>query len=266
MSRLLVSFIIALIGHIYFLQFHFSLNDPSSPQLISDSSVSVTLNQYQEQQSVRPTQLASPSGSKLKQEAKPETFQPLSPQPAPKVDHAHQKPVSILPKSHKIKQEVELLPAQLNEAPVIVETIKLQDLAEPALQSQFKEEDHVAPELVQPPTASALMSQKLTSKTVSPSVIKARPLYQHNPKPDYPNIARRRGWEGIVMLEVEVTEEGKPATVMLHKSCGYKILDKSALRTVKKWRFLAGITDGKPATTTVIVPIHFMLQKYQGSK
>ena len=259
MSRLFISFCLALVSHIYLLQFHFNLTDPSTPQLISDSSVFVTLDQRQEKQPVKPTQLSSQSEQKPKQEPKSKLSQPPAPQSVPKVVSSPQRPASILPKAYKINKKVE--PEQLNEAPVIVEKEKLQKPAEPALQSQPITEKHqTTPELA-PHSGSALKSQQLASKTATSSVIKARPLYQHNPKPEYPNIARRRGMEGIVMLEVEVTWEGKTATVRLLKSCGYTILDKSALRAVKEWRFLAGTTGGKPTTTTVIIPIHFMLQQ-----
>lgn len=263
MLRLFISFCLALVSHIYLLQFHFNLNDPSSPQLISDSSVFVTLDQWKEKQTVKPTQLSSQSEQKPKQEAKSRISQPPAPQPVPRIVPSPQRPASILPESPKIKKEIEPQPEpeQLCEAPVIEEKIKLKEPAEPAPQSHPISKKHKAtPELVSS-AGSVSKSQNVAAKTATSSVIKARPLYQHNPKPDYPNIARRRGWEGIVMLEVEVTGEGKTATVRLLKSCGYKILDKSALRAVKHWRFLAGTTDGKPVTTTVIIPIHFMLQQ-----
>ncbi|MCP4338462.1 MAG: energy transducer TonB [Desulfobulbaceae bacterium] len=263
MSRLFISFCLALVSHIYLLQFHFSVNDSSAPQLISDSSVFVTLDQRQDKQPVIPTQLSSQSEQKPKQEENGINSQPPAPQPVPKIVSSSQRAASILPKAHKIKKEIEpqLKPEQLCEARAIVEKIKLQESAEPTPQSPpITKKHNTTPELA-PPAGSALRPTKLAAKRATSSVVKARPMYQHSPKPEYPNIARRRGWEGIVKLEVEVTWEGKISTVRLLKSCGYNILDKSALRAVKNWRFLAGTAGGRPATTRVIIPIHFILQK-----
>ena len=40
-------------------------------------------------------------------------------------------------------------------------------------------------------------------------VHEATPLYRQNPVPEYPLIARKRGYQGTVVLEVLVTREGK---------------------------------------------------------
>ncbi|MCA1907137.1 MAG: energy transducer TonB, partial [Magnetospirillum sp.] len=54
-----------------------------------------------------------------------------------------------------------------------------------------------------------------------------------NPRPPYPTLARRRGWEGLVVLLVWVNELGLAQSVALHQSSGHDILDQSALNTVK---------------------------------
>lgn len=57
------------------------------------------------------------------------------------------------------------------------------------------------------------------------------------PAPNYPLIARRRGQEGIVALELIIDKKGLPKEVILKKSSGHPILDKAALEAAKKWRF-----------------------------
>jgi protein TonB len=49
------------------------------------------------------------------------------------------------------------------------------------------------------------------------------------------------------------------AQVRLHKSSGHALLDKSALKTVKSWRFTPGTKNGRPATMEVVVPVRFRL-------
>ncbi|MGH7889152.1 MAG: TonB family protein [Thermodesulfobacteriota bacterium] len=83
--------------------------------------------------------------------------------------------------------------------------------------------------------------------------------YNVNPKPDYPMIARKNGFEGVVLLRVFVLEDGTVGKVELEKSSGYGMLDKSALDGVKDWIFIPGKRNGTPISSWVMVPIRFQL-------
>jgi protein TonB len=90
-------------------------------------------------------------------------------------------------------------------------------------------------------------------------LVLARPLYRKNPPPAYPRRARRKGYQGVVILEVLVNEKGKVDELKVFKSSGYKILDKSAISAVQKWLFEAGTKNGRSAQMWVRVPIRFRL-------
>ncbi len=84
--------------------------------------------------------------------------------------------------------------------------------------------------------------------------------YLNNPRPPYPMVARRMGYHGKVVLNVEVLAEGKAGQVLLHTSSGYEILDNAALQTVKTWRFSPARRFGQPVTLWFLVPIKFSLE------
>ena len=93
------------------------------------------------------------------------------------------------------------------------------------------------------------------------SGVSARPDYNVNPKPLYPLIARRLGAQGVVLLRVQVREDGSVAAVELARSSGFALLDDSATRTVREsWRFLPARVDGAPVASWVEVPIRFVLE------
>ena len=98
----------------------------------------------------------------------------------------------------------------------------------------------------------------------SPVVLDAEPDYRadylNNPRPPYPMVARRMGYHGKVVLNVEVLAEGRAGEVKLHQSCGYDILDNAALQTVKTWRFSPARRFGQPVTQWFLVPIKFSLE------
>lgn len=98
----------------------------------------------------------------------------------------------------------------------------------------------------------------------SPVVLDAEPDYRaeylHNPRPPYPMVARRMGYHGKVVLNVEVLAEGRVGQVLLHQSSGYEILDNAAMQTVKGWRFSPARRFGQPVTLWFLVPIKFALE------
>lgn len=83
--------------------------------------------------------------------------------------------------------------------------------------------------------------------------------YLKNPKPVYPTFARRQGVQGVVLLTVEVDISGLPLKVTIKQGSGSLVLDQSAQRAVKQWRFAPAQRGGKPVRATVDVPIRFRL-------
>ncbi|MFL6621700.1 MAG: TonB family protein [Sulfurifustis sp.] len=51
---------------------------------------------------------------------------------------------------------------------------------------------------------------------------------------EYPLIARRRGWEGIVRLSVTVQPDGGLAAIRIVRSSGYDVLDRSAVAALQR--------------------------------
>ena len=56
-------------------------------------------------------------------------------------------------------------------------------------------------------------------------------------KPEYPKLALRRGYEGILKLKVLIAKNGEVINVKIIKSTGYKVLDKSGIEAAKKSKF-----------------------------
>lgn len=101
--------------------------------------------------------------------------------------------------------------------------------------------------------------QKSIAATKTPNV--PQPVVIRNTPPFYPETARRSGWEGRAVVRVEVSADGLPLSVTLAKSSGYGVLDQSALRAVKSWRFKPRTVGGVTMTGTVDVPVNFSLNR-----
>ncbi|NPV05072.1 MAG: TonB family protein [Syntrophaceae bacterium] len=88
----------------------------------------------------------------------------------------------------------------------------------------------------------------------------AWPRYGENARPHYPEAARMRGYEGVVLLSAEVRADGRVGEVRILKSCGYDMLDRSALDAVRRWKFEPGRRMGVPVAMWVDVPVRFVLR------
>ena len=99
------------------------------------------------------------------------------------------------------------------------------------------------------------------SRTDSAIVVAATPRYSVNPPPVYPAIARKRGDEGTVLLEVHVDEAGRVDDLRIAASSGYNPLDRAALKAVRRWRFEPGRRGDRKIAVWVRVPVIFRLHR-----
>jgi len=80
-----------------------------------------------------------------------------------------------------------------------------------------------------------------------------------NRPPAYPLMARLRGWEGIVLLDVAVDAAGQPIHVDIAKSSGFPVLDAAAKTAVHGWTFSPAKRAGHEVASHVRLPIRFRL-------
>jgi protein TonB len=91
----------------------------------------------------------------------------------------------------------------------------------------------------------------------------AQIAYDHAPPPPYPPLARRRGWEGDVLLRVRVAADGRPREVVVERSSGRSLLDRAASEHVlAKWRFQPALHEGRQVDAWARVPISFKIERY----
>jgi len=86
-----------------------------------------------------------------------------------------------------------------------------------------------------------------------------RVSYAYNPRPTYPEAARREGWEGTVILRVLVDQEGKSRLVEVGRSSGFDALDRAASDAVKSWRFHPAHSGQRKVESWVRIPVVFSL-------
>ncbi len=91
----------------------------------------------------------------------------------------------------------------------------------------------------------------LNEDVIKPEIIKS-------PLPRYPLQARRRGIEGVVMVNVLISETGDVLRAkVVNPSPEKKVLEEAALEAVKKWKFSSAIKDGQRVKVWMVVRVEF---------
>ena len=81
----------------------------------------------------------------------------------------------------------------------------------------------------------------------------------NNPAPAYPYPSRKAREEGVALLRVLVTKTGHAGDVRLERTSGFRRLDRAAISTVRKWRFVPARQAGDAVAAWVLVPVTFKL-------
>jgi protein TonB len=116
-----------------------------------------------------------------------------------------------------------------------------------------------SPTAEQPPLETDTAASGPISHEEHAAIRESVPLYERNPPPVYPRVARRRNYQGTVLLDVRVSADGTVAEVKVARSSGYSVLDRSALNSVGHWLFEPARRGSRPIETWVQVPVRFEL-------
>jgi len=88
------------------------------------------------------------------------------------------------------------------------------------------------------PTNQAASAAKSTGQTKAKGVERATCV--SCPNPEYPAVARRRGWQGSVLLKFQLTTDGLAQNITVARSSGHQQLDQAAIDNAKESRFTRG--------------------------
>lgn len=79
--------------------------------------------------------------------------------------------------------------------------------------------------------------------------------------PEYPKLARKKGWEGTTLIKALVSENGVPVQTVVEKSSGHPMLDNSAKEAVKQWKFYPAQYENVSYASLVLIPVQFVLSE-----
>lgn len=136
----------------------------------------------------------------------------------------------------------------------------------PALAPQPPEPEPPKPQVAEVPSPEQPTPEPQTVITPERrgALTELLPRYLQNPAPVYPYEARERGWQGTVILEVEVLPSGQCGRLQVLTSSGYAVLDGAALQAIRRWQFKPASPGAMPVSVWVEIPVTFRLTETMG--
>ncbi|MGF1876993.1 energy transducer TonB [Photobacterium frigidiphilum] len=213
-----------------------SLNLVSAPQVASSQPIAEPVKQDVIKQAVQktpPKKVVEPVETKTKKlvkksDNKPKVIKKVK--PTPPTEKSTPKKV-VEKKTPKKTETVKKTPAKIIDKPT----------------SEVKKTEQQA------------TKSEVSSGANSPALV-SKPTFATRPSPvKYPRLAKRRGVQGEVMVEVWIDQTGRQIKQTLLSSSGTSMLDKAALDAIKKWQFSSHIVDGQAIAHRVQIPVRFQL-------
>jgi protein TonB len=99
-----------------------------------------------------------------------------------------------------------------------------------------------------PPTPAAI--NRITEAVAKPNLVASAP-------PAYPPLARAARVEGAVVLQVEVSIEGRVQNVSLVS--GNALLNEAAIQAVRQWTYKPFVLNGQAIPVTTTATVNFTL-------
>lgn len=87
-----------------------------------------------------------------------------------------------------------------------------------------------------------------------------RPCSASSTERHYPSLLRERGLQGLVMLLVQVDEQGRAAQVQLKQGSGLRLFDEAAARVAQACNFIPARRGEQAVASWVEYPVRFALR------
>lgn len=96
--------------------------------------------------------------------------------------------------------------------------------------------------------------------TIPPFELSRLPLYKVKVVPEYPEPLKTEEIEGEVLLTVTIDDQGQVIAIQVKRS-DHELFTTAAKAALKKCKFTPGMQNGLPVTTSIDIPIKFILDE-----
>jgi protein TonB len=165
---------------------------------------------------------------------KPQPKQESEPKPSPKP----------APKNTPVKEKL----PDVGEIEQLIKSRSVKQVAQSVQYQPDRQSAHaVSSAIVMPPPGHAMAKDNFPVSDI------------HNPSPEYPEMAVFLGYQGDAIIRIKVSAQGLSEGVEILRSSGHKILDESAVKALRHWRFTPSKHGNTPMSDSVIITVSYVL-------
>ncbi len=200
----------------------------------------------------------------------------VEPEPLEKYEHQNAEPVAVTRPVNKIQKQVrkveekmidnqksEEKPEQSIEKHVKVEDVVVQKVKEINYSTEyFKPDNKIKDQQTQKHNINTQNSEEIIADVKAKGVTMGA-MVKNIFKPSYPSSCKRKGHEGVTVLEVTILSNSKRGNIDIIKSAGCESLDKAAIKALKRAKYIPAKRLGVPFTATKKIAFNFKLEDYR---
>jgi protein TonB len=182
---------------------------------------------------------------------------------------ASTKSVNDLQEDHKVEEKMIDSPKPVEKPEktikkqVKVEDVVVQKVKEINYSTEyFKPDSEIKDKQIQKQNVNTNNSKEIIAD-VKTKGVSTGPTIKNVFKPSYPSSCKRQGLEGTTVLEVTVLSNGKRGNIDIIKSAGCESLDNSAIKALKRAKYIPAKRLGVPFTASKKIAFNFKLEDYQ---
>lgn len=165
--------------------------------------------------------------------------------------------------SHTQSTTEQILPRQPADPPPVVAATaaKQQPVKHPAVRQRAAPPAQVRPQAQNnsPRPAYTEQAASSTSREVQEQHLRTCVMDLIARQLSYPAIARRKGWQGVVRLELHIEPDGLVSALHIDATSGYTVLDEAALQSLQLANIPGAALWLRGNAVDIIVPVEFRL-------
>ena len=191
-------------------------------------------------------ELITVPGKEGKKSAVMPTSIPPQPKPRPKQESEPKPSPKPAPKKAPVKEKL----PDVGEIERLIKSRSVKQVAQRVQYQPDRQSAHaVSSAMVMPPPGHAMARDNFPVSDL------------HNPSPEYPEMAVFLGYQGDAVIRIKVSAKGLSAGVEILRSSGHKILDESAAKALRQWRFTPSKHGNTPMSDSVIITVSYVLYR-----
>ena len=170
--------------------------------------------------------------------------------------------LTVLQKSSplkKVKSDLEVENKKNQKKPKKKTVSKPKTPIEPVKKAELKESKQVEEQSMERNFTAPQANESTENFELSVPIVVQNVAYVDKKicTPKYPRVSRKRGERGRVLVRVFINRDGSSEKVEIEQSSGFNRLDKAAMDSAKRCRFVPAKRNGKPVKTLATIPYTF---------